>query len=89
MSDFQNTATPTPVAKRIIKRDLRISYDIDQKSSQELATEYDVTHEEMKAAIRAAGLVVRKSEIKTQPQPSAYRVVLVDGDQEIDVTCKG
>ena len=47
MSDFQNTATPTPVAKRIIKRDLRISYDIDQKSSQELATEYDVTHEEI------------------------------------------
>ena len=81
MDTQNNTASTAQVeVKRISKRDLTIAYQIDRKSSYELAEQYGITHDEMKAAIRTAGLVVRKNEIKGVDQAPTYQVALVDAN---------
>ena len=62
-------------------RDLKIAYEVDQKSIADLAAHYEIEWADMKKALRDYGFTIRLKEVKPENPPKAYKVILVDSDK--------
>jgi hypothetical protein len=69
-------------------RDVRIAYEVDEKSIAELAELYDIDWSDMKKVLMDYGISVRRDgEVKPEPAKS-YTIHLVDADKVAKATAK-
>lgn len=59
-------------------RDVRIAYEVDEKSIAELSEEYQIDWVDMKKALMDYGITIRKTEKRPEDSPKPYKVILVD-----------
>lgn len=69
-------------------RDVRIAYEVDEKSVAELAEQYQIDWVDMKKALMDYGITVRKNEKRPEEPNKAYKVVLVDTAKIVPETAK-
>lgn len=67
-------------------RDVRIAYEVDEKSVAELAEHYNIEWVDMKKALMDYGITVRKGEKRPADAAKAYKVVLVDTGKVVQDT---
>jgi hypothetical protein len=69
-------------------RDVRIAYEVDEKSIAELAELYDIDWADMKKVLMEYGISVRRDS-ETRPEPAKpYTIHLVDTDKVIKAAAK-
>ena len=67
-------------------RDVRIAYEVDEKSVAELAEFYQIEWVDMKKALMDYGITVRKGEKRPVDAAKGYKVVLVDTNKGVQDT---
>ena len=67
-------------------RDVRIAYEVDEKTVAELAEHYEIEWADMKKALMDYGITVRKGEKRPADAAKSYKVTLVDTDKVVQDT---